>query len=416
MVTKFLFFITLCFSIHCCKVSKRKFGIWTNHYVYTNAWWFFTLTASIFFNNYVRDVSTGVYAIFFVGLMVFNSTVLSSKIEPYRHITVSDSYSIKRRRIVELLVLLAIVPIAYNNLKLIMSGTELWLINDAYWHDEEVRGSYWELFYKENIIEPISTIIMATCFFNRYADNKKYDYVITVIIGLSLAFLNMLVTGGGRTGLLSLMLILLLSFCASKVLRDQRVMININLKAIAVLLFAALIGMQFSSEGRGQDEGLQSVLIDRLTLAPALFEGWYFKTSVCDGYHLGASMFETPLAIISYPFKFLGIGEFERISSIEQESMMATALGHGSNAAVTAYLYYLRDFGYFGVILGPYIVAKIYNYLWKICRNDMFMLVFYFTAICLTCLETIYPFRRGFVFVIIFAFLYRRFITIRTTR
>lgn len=412
-MSEVLFFISLLFGVHCCRISKKKFGVWTNHYVYTNIWWFVTLTFSIFQNNYASPVSTEVYVIFFIGLTVFNTTVLTDHIQPFSSLSTVSMFSLKRRRIVEIIVLFAIVPIAYLNLMLLLSGEDLWRINDAYWHDETVRGSYWELFYKENVIEPISTILMATCFFNLYKDGGKYSYLLTGVIGISLAFLNMLVTGGGRTGLLSLAFILLLSFCASKVIREQKVMVNISTKFVLVVIVAIFIGIQFSSEGRGQDEGLLTVLIDRLTLAPALFEGWYQRTSVCDGYSLGTSMFETPLAILLYPLKFMGMGDFERISSIEQTSMFAPALGHNSNAAVTAYLYYMRDFGYVGVVLGPYIVAKIYNYLWKICQKDLFMQVFYLTAICLTCLETIYPFRRGFVFVIIFAFLYKRFTVVK---
>lgn len=416
MALEILFFLLLIFLLFCSEISKQKFGFWANHYVLTNIWWVLTLGVSIFFNNYIRPVSDGVYLIFFIGLAVFNSTVFNAKIARIPPNLPIETYSLKKRRIVEIVVLLALVPIAYDNIKALQSGVELWLINDAYWRDENVRGSYWELFYKENIIAPLTTIIMSTCFFNAYIDRKKYSYILTAIIGISLAFLNMLVTGGGRTGLLTLVFILILSYLANNVLRGYKLMVNISLKYVLVIGIFAFIGIQFSSVGRGQDDGLFSVLRDRLILAPALFEGWYLGTDVCKGYALGASMFETPLSIVLYPFKSLGLGLTERISSIEQQSMFAPALGHSSNAAVTAYLYYMRDFGYLGVVIGPYIVAKLYNYLWKICHSNIFMLLFYFTAICLTCFETIYPFRRGFIFVIIFAFLFKRFITIDSKR
>lgn len=413
MISKLLFILLFTFLLFCSIISKRKFGFWANHYVLTNLWWLFTLFASIFFNNYVKPVSDEIYIIFFIGLISFNSTILTAKIKKIPNNLPLEYYSIKRRRIIELIVLIAIVPIAYENIQSLLSGVELWRINDAYWRDETKRQDYWSLFYTENIIEPLSTILLATCFFKSYINGNKISVLITVVIGISLAFLNMIVTGGGRTGLMTLVFVLILSFLASTVLKGREIMVNISLKGVVLIGFLAFLGVKFSSEGRGQDEGIFNVLIDRFTLAPALFEGWYKGTDICKGYSLGTSMFETPLSILFYPLKFIGIGISERISSIEQQSMFAPALGQGSNAAVTAYLYYMRDFGYFGVVLGPYIVAKIYNYLWKICRDNVFMLVFYFTGICLTCFETIYPFRRGFIFVIIFAFLYKKFITIK---
>ena len=82
-MSEVLFFISLLFGVHCCRISKKKFGVWTNHYVYTNIWWFVTLTFSIFQNNYASPVSTEVYAIFFIGLTVFNTTVLTDHIQPF---------------------------------------------------------------------------------------------------------------------------------------------------------------------------------------------------------------------------------------------------------------------------------------------------------------------------------------------
>lgn len=48
-----------------------------------------------------------------------------------------------------------------------LSGVDMWIINDAYWRDEAKRQNYWALFYSENIIEPLSTIILTTSFLRR---------------------------------------------------------------------------------------------------------------------------------------------------------------------------------------------------------------------------------------------------------
>ena len=151
MISKLLFILLFTFLLFCSIISKRKFGFWANHYVLTNLWWLFTLFASIFFNNYVKPVSDEIYIIFFIGLISFNSTILTAKIKKIPNNLPLEYYSIKRRRIIELIVLIAIVPIAYENIQSLLSGVELWRINDAYWRDETKRQDYWSLFYTENI-------------------------------------------------------------------------------------------------------------------------------------------------------------------------------------------------------------------------------------------------------------------------
>ena len=62
--------------------------------------------------------------------------------------------------------------------------------------------------------------------------------------------------------------------------------------------------------------------------------------------------------------------------------------------------------------IGPYIVGKIYNLLWRFCRNDRFLIVFYFSGVCATCFDSTYPFARGYFFAMLFAFLVRNFLKI----
>ena len=116
-------------------------------------------------------------------------------------------------------------------------------------------------------------------------------------------------------------------------------------------------------------------------------------------------MLETVAALFLYPLKMVGlIDDFQRAGDIVQSFVYIPKLGTEYNAGVSAFFYYMRDFGILGVVIGPIIVANIYNWLYKFCFKSPFLIAFYFTAILNTCLSTGYPFGRGFVFMVLFAF------------
>lgn len=412
-VGQFLFFIWAGFVFHCSLVSKRKFGMWTNHYAITNFFWAFSLFISLFFNYYIHPVSDEIYIIFFIGSCFFNSTLFTSNIQCFNDNCSSGLYSLKKRRMVEILVLSVIIPLAYKNLVLILSGVPMWKLYDDYWEATK-QGNYLFELFRQALVIPLSTILMASCFFTKYADSKKYSKYLTILIGALLSVLSMLMSAGGRKGLMQFVYVIILSWFAGYYLKRYKIVFNIKLSYLIIFICMAFLGISFASEGRGDENKLTDVLFERFSLFPALFEGWYKKSDVFESYTLGFSMFEMPIVIITYPFKLLGLDiPFERVSVLEQRSQFAPALGANSNACVSAYFYYMRDFGILGVALGPIIVGKIYNFLWKLCRNDSFLLFFYITGIGLTCTEADYPFCRGYMFVIIFLFIYRRFVRLK---
>lgn len=414
MLISILFFVLFLYTTFCSIVSRKVFGFWPNHYVLTNLWWMTSLFLSLYFNNYVKQISDEVYIIFFSGLFSFNSTLFFQKIPRIPSDFQNESYSIKRRRIFEIIVIAAILPMAYTNITMLMSGTEIWQLYDKYWEEDLTEGSYFHQFYLQNIIMPLSTLLITTCFFRNYVNRKTYSGTWNIIIGIIISFLCVAMSAGGRTGVMTLMFTFVLSIWGGSYLKGDNAMSKLGYKYLLIIGIIGFSGIIFLSAGRGDESSLFEILRDRMILFAALFEGYYLETDVCNQYTLGLSMFETPIAILSYPFKFLGL-DFERISFIEQQTQHAPALGANSNAAVSAFLYYMRDFGHLGIIVGPVIVGAIYNLLWKYCRKDSFLFVFYIVTICMTCFETIYPFRRGFVFLIVFAFLLKRFMTVHKT-
>lgn len=412
-IIDFLFITFISFIIFCSIKSKEIFGTWLNHYALTNGFWGFSLCLSIYFNDYIKPVSDDVYMIFFIGQSIFNITMFVSKIPKLPKKISIEEHSINRRRILEIGILAIFLPIAYNNFILMQAGVDLWEINHDFWNTHKDTSLYLQNVLQQNIGSPLMYVLMVTCFYSAYnygGHNKLQNYL-TILIGTFFAVMFVLVSGGGRTIIMKIMFIYALSTLAWYNIRNQNVIFKIKNTYLIGFVAAFLFAIGWASLHRGHTEELSEILGDRLTLFPALFESYYTTTNICDGYSWGYSMLETPISFLLYPFKMLGFSiHLERISGIESERMFVPALGAESNAYVSAYLYYMRDFGKLGVVIGPFIVGIVYNWIWRMCRQNSFLLLFYFVGIGITCLDSTYPFRRGFVFILLFAFLYRKFV------
>lgn len=404
-----IFWGWIIFLVFSSSISKRVFGFYTNHYLLTNAYWAICLYVSIFHNYYVYPVSDEVYYIFFIGSVFFNLTLFTSKIQGIPTSFSSRTYSIKRRRVLELIVLITVIPLAYVNLKAIIAGGDLWRMYEEYWEQRETNG-YIEEFFKQNIIQPLSYVLMATCLFSDYSDKNKHSATFTIVIAVSLALLNMLMTAGGRTGLMQFMFFIFLSFIASYYVKQKGVIKRIKTKYIVLILLVGIGAFSFATIGRGGENVLE-IILERISLFPAVFEAHLTTTDNCQGYALGLSMFEQPISFALYPLKMMGFDvDFERISTIVSQDIYTPATRSIHNAAASAYTFYMRDFGVYGIAIGPFIVGTMYNMLWKYCRTDRFLIVFYFSGVCATCFDSTYPFARGYFFAMLFAFLVRSII------
>lgn len=405
MFLNILFVLTVLVSIATIQTAKKKFGFLINHYFLTNLYWIASLMVSIYFNTYLSPVSFEVYLIFLVGLCCFNSTIVFSKIQPLSIRNSSVIYSLKKRRLIELVVLITLIPLAYKSMMLILSGVELWVLNNAYWNESRNTGSYFILVFQQNIVEPLATILMATCFFSYYDKTKSINNNITILIGLLISILFMLLTGGGRTQIAIFAFFSALSFIASQNRNTAIYFTHIPVHFIAIVCAVMLFLISWASIGRGSEISVQEVLTNRLGYFAPIFEYYYSSTNVFSDYTMGLSMLETVIAFFLYPLKTIGlIDDFQRAGEISQEFVYIPQIGESLNAGVSAYFYYMRDFGYLGILLGPIIIANIYNWLYKICMKSPFLLAFYFTGILNSCLSTNYPFARGFIFMLLFIF------------
>ena len=410
MVLHVLFYIWIVLLLFVSRHSIQKFGFVANHYVLTNCYWALCLFISIFHNYYIHPVSKEVYYIFFIGNLFFNLTLFTSNIKVIPNsFDVSHPFSLNRRRLLEIIVLVTLIPMAYANLKAIIAGGEMWIMYEEYW-DARVNNNYIEELFKQNVIEPISYVLMATCFFSNYNGLKKNSKLYTVIISTCIAILNMLMTAGGRTGLVRFMFFIALSYITSSYIKKPGVIYKINIRYVSIFFGLGVAAFSFATLQRG-GVNVFDIIFERISLFPAVFESYYNNTNILNGYAWGLSMFEQPISFVLYPFKMLGMDvSFERISTVVAQSVWTPATESMHNAAASAYTFYMRDFGIYGVAIGPFLVGNIYNLLWKFCRRDPFLLLFYFCGVCVTCIDSTYPFARGYFFAILFAFLVRNFL------
>lgn len=399
---EFFYWVWIIVLAFLSKAARIKFGFWANHYVLTNFYWALCLFISIFKNYYEHPVEDKIYYIFFIGNLFFNLTLFTSRIQKIPSSFPSTTYSLNKLRVLQIIAIAAVLPMAYENLKIILSGGELWKMYREYWENKE-SNSYLKEFISQNFVQPLSFVLMSTCMYVNFKNAKKYSSAITLSIGVLLAILNMLMTAGGRTGLMQFCFFIFLSYIAGIVLAKENVILKLSKKALIVIAIIGIGAFTFATLGRG-GENVLDIIFERISLFPAVFEA-YYQSGICDGYHWGLSMFETPVSFLLYPLKFLGFDvDFERISAIVSDDIWTPATSSFHNAAVSAYTFYMRDFGPFGVFIGPYIVGKLYNFLWQVCRKQTFLIVFYFSGVCVTCLDSTYPFARGYFFAIIIAF------------
>ena len=124
-------------------------------------------------------------------------------------------------------------------------------------------------------------------------------------------------------------------------------------------------------------------------------------------------MFEFFVTLLQYPFRvLLGISFYNTYNNeIAQNFVYLPTLGKEVNAAVSAFFNYMRDFGHWGIIIGPMITAALYNWLFSICKHNSLTLFYFFCVVLKSCFNTGYPFNKVFWIGFIMVFIYNHFFT-----
>lgn len=397
--------------------SKGIYQTFLNHYTFFNTVWLTWITLAIFFNSYLCPINHDVYYIFLTGSIFFNITILFIKKKEYNQ-TIENCYiDIRYRRILELLCIVMLLPQAYLNLKLIQSGVNLWEINQDYWHEVRNTGSYWYLALQQNILAPLSLLLMATSFYSKYVNTNKYSAIITISNSIIIAICATLISGGGRTQIMNITFLFALSALASNSKIYKDFFIRINLKYMVILMLCAILILQWASSGRGVHTSFIQTVIDSYTIFVPNFEYYYKNTDIFSQYTLGSSTFEFFIALIQYPFSILFNYRFYENYNFEivQNFVYCPALGIEVNARVTPFFYFMRDYGYAGIIIGPIILAIMYNIIFNLLRRNSFLFVIYVGFVLNTFFFMYdFPLGKNFFISLVIAYLFIRIAKVKT--
>lgn len=399
-----LVYILICVSIFIScivvKISKEKFGAYLNHYVVYNVVWLLFLLLSIFCNNYVSVVSPIVYQIFFLGLICYNLTIFfihNKKVGSFENNTcVID---IKYRRILEVIAIVSLFPMAYANFKLIQAGVELWELNYDYWHEVRGSGSYVYEVYLQSVVEPLSMLLVFTSYCSNrfYLNSNKYTPLLSVLLAAIISIEYALLSGGGRSQMMRFVYVTFFSYLASNVKFLRPYYFRFSNKIYILIVVVVLFIIQWSNVGRGKSNDFLTEAINGQIIFATLFEYYLNQTTVFANNTYGASMFEFFISFIQYPFKLLGMNFYEYYNNyFVQNFVYLSSLNKEVNAAVSAYFYYMRDFGFAGVFIGPIITACLANVLYSFSLRNVYYLIFYISGLFSMMITTGYPFQKLF--------------------
>lgn len=405
-----LYSFSLVSSLIAIVIAYKKFGFLFNHYFFFNFTWLLLIFLSIDFNSYLKPVSVEVYAIFLLGLFFFNLTLFAVKTKNIKAEIISLTFDLRKRRLIELIVILGVLPAAYVNYMLIQSGVELWALNSEYWNS---RGDAAYLYqqYQQLFLSPMTLLLVSTSFYKNYSHANKYSALITVSIACFLSILYLVMTGGGRRQMMDLFFAIILSVMSGFHYQMKNALYRPNRLFFFIVSILVVALIQWANQGRGKSESLIHNAVDGYTIFAPLFEYYLSQTAVFDNNTFGCSMFEMIVITIQYPFKLLGFSFYDIYNNdIAQDFVYVQKLGKLTNAQVSIYFYFFRDFNYLGIFIGPFIFAAILNWLYSFCKKNTFYLLFFLCAVLKGCLFTGYPFDKYFYFSFFYLIMMKKFL------
>lgn len=378
----YLYFIDVIFALFAIYRSKQIYGTYINHYLIFNVWWLFTLLLTFDSPNY-PPIHEYTYSVFLFGLLVFNvSILLYKKISFNRNNPRTEWYfDIKHRRILELFVLLCYLPMVKDNIMGLIKGEAFWLLRKMY---SERDNSYLFEAMMVYICSPISQILFITAYYKYYTNLKKNSYKINLFIAVVLVICSCF-SSGGRTGLINfVVLYIIICFCYT--FPYYREVLNFNAKFKPILLAIPVFAVLFLTISRNLVNDNVS-LVDLLQFSYGLYGGLLDYYLCGDGSYIltentyGLSTFEGIYLFINYPFKLIfgsNLINYTVVDDIIQDFVFLTDSEFPVNAHVSMFFRFIRDWGSWGIIIGPILMSLFYHVVFKIAARKQVHLLLYF--------------------------------------
>lgn len=390
MLVRYIFFSIYFLSAFFCVLRATKiYDVFCNHYTLVNAWWIITQGYLLFFKDNSELVSDSFFYVCYTGLLFFNATVLFLKPLPVQSERTDKLYiNTTFRRIIELLLFLILLPSVIENITVLKSGVEAYVINMDYWDSKKTSTYAYNVLF-EYFVYPGVRVLAITAYYRYHTNTSKISDRLNLLMSLLLSGMVSISMGGGREMLMFWFFTYIFAVLLSRhSLWKENFNANAKLSLPLVCgVFLLLVGFSII---RGYNKNPFIVILDSYTIYPYLFDYYLTKTDVFSFYQLGTGTFESVVLLFLFPFKMLFNIDLTRINSITQEFVELDAFNSPTNSHVSMFFRFMFDWGYAGIIVGPIILAIFFHLSFKFSqRNGMYsclyLLVLAYTNTCLEC-------------------------------
>lgn len=376
------YLLSILIAFFTIKRSKVIYGTYWNHYFFFNVWWLGTLLLTFDSPNY-PPIHNFTYFVFLGGLFIFNATILL--IKPIRFNLSNPRkevyFSIKQRRCIELFVFICYLPLLKDNFVSLLNGNAFWLIRQNYF---DRNTSYFSDALIAYICQPLSAILFITAYYKYYINLKKHSYTLNIIISVFLVLCSSFTTGG-RTGVINF-IVLYLIMCLCYSFGYYRDVLNRNARFNPFFLSIPVFGVLFMTLSRNlinEDISLWQLLQFSYGLYGGLLDYYLCGDgqAMLSEYTYGLSTFEGVYLFLNYYVKVFFSGNilnYVPVDNIIQEPVFLIDSKFPVNAHVSMYFRFIRDWGVFGVIIGPLLMSFFYHSIFKLASKKQVHLLFYF--------------------------------------
>lgn len=350
-----------------------------------NIWWLITLLLTYKSPNY-PSIHYESYLVFFGGLFIFNISVFCLKSVKLSSSNPRKEYffDIKYRRCFELLVLICYFPFVKDNIIALLQGNEFWLLRKLY---GERQTTYIEEVFRVYICEPISWILFLTAYYKYYTNISNKSFRNNMLMAIIIVGVGCF-SSGGRTGVINFVVLYIL-MCFCHLFYYYRDILNNNSKFNPIFLLIPVGVVIYMTVSRNLINDNVSI-IDLLRFSYGLYGGlfdYYYCGSgsyVLNEHTYGLSTFEGIYLFINYPYKFMfdtNILDYTCVDDIIQNMVYITNSEYPVNAHVSIYFRFIRDWGIFGIVIGPLLISLLYHYFFILGSRKQIHLLLYFYSL-----------------------------------
>ncbi|GHV74502.1 hypothetical protein AGMMS49940_18040 [Spirochaetia bacterium] len=324
-------------------------------------------------------------------------------------------------------IFLLLIPYLKSFYDMITSGMELWFIR-GYLGSEEGRLSYVSGSILIRFIDPIVISLIITAYYKFNLKGKRYSDKASLLFTLLAVVALGLISGGGRTVVLNWLIIYMLFVCFY-FNKKTRIFLNKNAKINLFILGVPILAGIVMTILRGiveyyNENSIIKLLARSYTFFPALFD-YYLKNPDKSGFFssntFGLSTFENIFLLMQYPFRLISgasasgessyLFNYQLVTSITQVNRL---IGPHflTNAQVSMYFFFFRDWGYLGIFIGPWMLAFFLNKMYEFALKDRINFLFYvYTLSQLIRTTNVSPFSKtDYLTAFIFFLLFKKFV------